>query len=93
MAMSKIFVSYRRGDNPDGVKLVYERLRKLLPGWKVFYDHHSIDLGSEFPERLQQAVTDAEFVLVVKIPRLGRRPRLSEFRSQRQRPVRRTRTR
>ena len=63
--MSKVFISYRRGDNPDGVTRIYERLKKLLPTWEIFYDHHSIELGAEFPEKIKQAVTDAEFVLVI----------------------------
>ena len=67
--MSKIFISYRRDDNPDAVKLVYERLGKLLPSWEIFYDHHSLELGSDFPDELRQAVTGAEFVLVVIGPR------------------------
>ena len=67
--MSKIFISYRRDDNPDAVKLINERLKKLLPSWEIFYDHHSLDLGDRFPDELRQAVTDAEFVLVVIGPR------------------------
>ena len=63
--MNKIFISYRRSDNPDGVKLVYGGLKKLLPGWEIFYDHKSLDLGTQFPDELKQAVTDADFVLVV----------------------------
>ena len=67
--MSKIFISYRRDDNPDAVKLINERLKKLLPSWEIFYDHHSLDLGDRFPDELRQAVTDAEFVLVVIGPK------------------------
>lgn len=63
--MNKIFISYRRSDNPDGVKLVYDGLKKLLPGWEIFYDHKSLDLGTQFPDELKQAVTEADFVLVV----------------------------
>ena len=63
--MSKIFISYRRDDNPDRVKLVYEGLKKLLPKWEFFYDHQSLEIGSSLPDELKQAVTDAEFVLVM----------------------------
>ena len=63
--MNRIFISYRRSDNPDGVKLVFNGLKKLLPGWDIFYDHNSLDLGTQFPEELKQAVADADFVLVV----------------------------
>lgn len=45
--------------------MVYERLKKMLPRWEVFYDHKSIPLGEPFPELLRQQVTTAKVVLVV----------------------------
>lgn len=67
--MSRVFISYRRDDNPDGGKLVYERLKTLLPSWEIFYDRKSLGIGSNFPEELRQAVTDAQFVLVMIGPK------------------------
>lgn len=40
--MPSLFISYRRSDSPDTVKLIYERLKKRLPRREVFYDHESI---------------------------------------------------
>ncbi len=51
--MPALFLSYRRGDSPDTVKLIYERLKRRLPRWDIFYDHDSIPLGEQFPERLR----------------------------------------
>jgi serine/threonine protein kinase/formylglycine-generating enzyme required for sulfatase activity len=67
--MPSLFISYRRGDSPDTVKLIYEGLRKRLPRWDVFYDHESIPLGDVFPDRLKDKVTSATAVLVIIGPR------------------------
>ncbi len=67
--MPSLFLSYRRNDAPDTVKLIYERLRKRLPRWEIFYDHESIPLGEPFPERLRANVTSATAVLVIVGPK------------------------
>ncbi len=61
----RIFISYRRTDRPDTVKLIDERLRKELPRWEIFYDHKSIPPGEAFPERLRREVMSADVVLVI----------------------------
>ena len=40
-----------------------------LPRWEIFYDHDSIPLGEQFPERLRAKVTSATVVLVIIGPR------------------------
>jgi serine/threonine protein kinase/tetratricopeptide (TPR) repeat protein len=67
--MPALFISYRRADSPDTVKLLYERLKKALPRWEIFYDHESIPLGEQFPERLREKVASATVVLVIIGPR------------------------
>ena len=67
--MPSLFISYRRGDSPDTVKLIYERLKKRLPRWEIFYDHDSISLGEQFPERVRAKVAAATAVLVVVGPK------------------------
>jgi len=64
-----IFISYRRSDSSDSAKLIYERLTTLFPGWQVFYDHKSLDYGDVFPERIRDAVLNADIVLVTIGPR------------------------
>lgn len=63
--MSRLFLSYRRSDCPDTVKLLYERLKVRLPRWQIFYDHQSIQPGEVFPERLRHEVTTSEVVFVL----------------------------
>jgi tetratricopeptide (TPR) repeat protein len=63
--MPAIFLSYRRADCPDTVKLLYERLKARLPRWKIFYDHTSIDAGEAFPDRLYKEIVAADVVLAV----------------------------
>ncbi len=67
--MPSLFISYRRSDSPDTVKLIHERLKKRLPRWDIFYDHDSIAPGEPFPERIRVRVTTATVVLVVIGPR------------------------
>jgi serine/threonine protein kinase len=67
--MPSLFISYRRGDSPDTVKLLHERLTKRLPRWEIFYDHESIPLGDPFPERLRAKVMAATAVLVIIGPK------------------------
>ena len=67
--MPTIFLSYRRADCPDTVKLLYERLKARLPRWRIFYDHSSIEPGEAFPERLRKEIIAADVVLAVIGPR------------------------
>jgi serine/threonine protein kinase len=67
--MPSLFISYRRSDSPDTVKLIHERLKKRLPRWEIFYDHESIPLGEQFPERLRAKVALAAVVLVIIGPK------------------------
>src|SRR5262249_27548349 len=67
--MPALFISYRRTDSPDTVKLIHERLKRQLPRWEIFYDHESIPLGVPFPERLRAKLASATVVLVIIGPR------------------------
>src|SRR6516225_7893236 len=67
--MPALFISYRRSDSPDTVKLIHERLKQRLPRWEIFYDHENIPLGQQFPERLRAKLTSATVVLVIIGPR------------------------
>src|SRR5271170_6216760 len=67
--MPSLFLSYRRSDSPDTVKLIQERLKRRLPRWEIFYDHDSIPLGEQFPERLRAMVASAAVVLVIIGPK------------------------
>jgi serine/threonine protein kinase len=67
--MPSLFISYRRADSPDTVKLLHERLTQRLRGWEIFYDHQSIPQGQEFPELLRAKVTSATAVMVIIGPK------------------------
>ena len=67
--MPSLFISYRRSDSPDTVKLLHERLKKRLPRWEIFYDHESIPLGEQFPERLRAELASAAVVLIIIGPK------------------------
>ena len=67
--MPSRFISYRRTDSPDTVKLIHEGLKRRLPRWEIFYDHESIPPGEPFPELLRAKVTSAAVVLVVIGPK------------------------
>jgi serine/threonine protein kinase/tetratricopeptide (TPR) repeat protein len=67
--MPSLFISYRRADSPDTVKLIHERLKRRLPRWEIFYDHESIPLGEQFPEQLRAKAASAAVVLVVIGPK------------------------
>jgi hypothetical protein len=66
---ASLFISYRRADSPDTVKLIHERLKQRLPRWEIFYDHESIPLGEQFPDLLRVKVTTATAVLVIIGPK------------------------
>jgi hypothetical protein len=68
-AIPSLFLSYRRSDSPDTVKLIHERLKQRLPRGEIFYDHESIPLGEPFPDRLRATVTTADSVPVIIGPR------------------------
>src|SRR5438876_5943427 len=67
--MPSLFISYRRTDRPDTVKLIHERLKRRLPRWEIFYDHESIPLGEQFRELLRTKVASATAVLVIMGPK------------------------
>jgi serine/threonine protein kinase/tetratricopeptide (TPR) repeat protein len=67
--MPSLFISYRRSDSPDAVKLIYEAVKRGLPRWELFYDHESIALGQDFPEALRAKVSAATAVLVIIGPK------------------------
>ena len=67
--MPSLFISYSRTDSQDTVKLIYDRLKRRLPRWEIFYDHESIPLGEQFPERLRAEVSSAAVVLVIIGPK------------------------
>jgi hypothetical protein len=50
--MPKIFLSYRRNDSTDSVRLIHERLMTRF-GPHVFIDMNAIPLGVAFPRYIK----------------------------------------
>jgi pterin-4a-carbinolamine dehydratase len=60
-----IFISYRRDDTSLVARALAETLRYRLGAGKVFLDEDSIHDGEVWPERLENAVTQAKVVLAL----------------------------
>lgn len=65
----RIFISYRRGDEPELVRLLAAELADVEGVRAVFHDIDSIEAGAVFPERLRAGLASADVVLVAIGPR------------------------
>ncbi|RPH79311.1 MAG: toll/interleukin-1 receptor domain-containing protein [Nitrospiraceae bacterium] len=63
MANRNIFISYRRDDAADEAKQLEEQLEKLQG--HVFRDISAIEIAEKFPKRIEAALNEAGFVIVV----------------------------
>lgn len=66
-----IFISYRRNIDGESAARLTGELRSIFGDSQVFLDvdHASIPPGTEFPQRLRDAVTNAKVVLAIISPR------------------------
>lgn len=63
--MPNIFLSYRRSDSQDVIGRIYDRLSVHFSKDRVFRDIDSIPLGADFRLIVEQAVEQADVVLVL----------------------------
>jgi serine/threonine-protein kinase len=68
-ALSGIFISYRRSDNPDATGRLYDRLVAEFGKATVFKDVDSIPLGQDFRGHLNSIVGNCAVVLAIIGPR------------------------
>src|SRR5664279_1434528 len=68
-ALSGIFISYRRSDNPDAVGRIYDRLLAEFGKEQVFKDVDSIPLGQDFRGHLNSIVSECGVMLAIIGPR------------------------
>src|SRR6185295_18256604 len=61
----KIFVSYRRGDDPGYTGRLFDRLLGAFGGDHVFMDVENIAAGVDFRRVLDEQVADCDVMLVV----------------------------
>lgn len=63
--MNEIFISYRHEDSFSETGRLYAELTRHFGNESVFLDQSNIQSGEEFPEKLREAIDDAEVFLVV----------------------------
>lgn len=65
MAMTDIFISYRRVDSDDIVGRIYDRLAEEFGKEAIFKDVDAIPLGSDFRQVIDEAVGRCQVLLAV----------------------------
>ena len=64
MAAGRIFINYRRGDNPGFAPLLFERLKAVTD--KVFMDVASLGEANDFAQGLRREVEDSDLYAFIK---------------------------
>lgn len=59
------FISYRRQDSQDVTGRIYDRLSDYFGDRNIFYDQDTIPLGTQFPQRIKDAIHRSSAVLAV----------------------------
>jgi len=60
-----VFISYRREDSHDGSRLLCNALKTHYGDDAVFFDNRSIEIGDDWPDEIEIALSNAKVVLVV----------------------------
>ena len=60
-----IFINYRKGDTQSNVDFLAEGLKQQFGDRFVFKDDQDIQPGEKWPDKLENAITNAEILLVV----------------------------
>lgn len=63
--ITKIFISYRREDNPDAAGRIYDRLSSHFGHQSVFFDIDSVPLGVDFRQHIDEVVSQCDVLLAV----------------------------
>ena len=63
--MARVFISYRRTDNPDAAGRLYDRLRPEFGDDSVFFDVDTIPVGTDFSTHIETVLADCDVVLAV----------------------------
>jgi hypothetical protein len=64
-AANALFISYRRDDSDAAAGRIRDWLRLKRPGWKVFFDTSSIDVGADFRSAIETAIAKSRTMLVI----------------------------
>jgi formylglycine-generating enzyme required for sulfatase activity len=63
--MSKVFISYRRGDSQYQAQRIYDALIRVLPKDQVFMDIGTIGPGIDFVDMLERWVNECDLLLAL----------------------------
>lgn len=63
--MKRVFVSYRRNDDPYAATLIYDRLKAKFGEESVYFDVDAIPAGIDFRKHIQEAVEKCDVLLVI----------------------------
>src|SRR6185503_11993481 len=63
--MSRIFISYRRGDTSAYAGRIYDRLSERFGDKQVFMDVDTIEPGADFVEYIEDAVGSCDVLIAV----------------------------
>jgi hypothetical protein len=69
MMTGKIFINYRRGDDPGNTGRLFDHLRQAFAAEQLFMDVDSIGPGFDFVQVLQEQVSACDVLLAVIGPR------------------------
>jgi TIR domain len=61
----KIFISYRRDDNPEWARLLYDRLITQFDRTLVFMDVDTLEPGADFVEAIEKSVGSCDVLIRV----------------------------
>src|SRR5262249_34004088 len=61
----KIFINYRRGDDPGNVGRLYDRLQEVFDSTQLFMDVDSFAPGVDFVRDMERQITDCDVLLAV----------------------------
>ena len=63
--IGKIFINYRRGDDPGNTERLFDRLEQAFPRDQLFIDVDSIPPGHDFVRVLEDRVAECDVLLTV----------------------------
>src|SRR5689334_16168283 len=61
----KIFINYRRGDDPGNTGRLFDQLEAVFPREQLFMDVDSIPPGRNFARYLQEQVAQCDVLLAI----------------------------
>jgi len=62
---TKIFINYRRDDDPHAAGRIYEMLTQYFHPQEIFMDVDKLELGEDFPTILEKAIDECAIMLTV----------------------------